>query len=115
MPPASQVLTFPSIDILASKLAFNNQGYEYSSRSRRNQHGTVHRYDDGGYANNKNGHTVTVQGGVTKTMRRTSSEEQIVDRSSGATPSEIGMDAMDPTRIGVSRTVEVEVHNLGGK
>ncbi|KAK0386453.1 hypothetical protein NLU13_6289 [Sarocladium strictum] len=104
------------IDILASKLAFNNQGYEYSSRSRRNpQGGTLHRYEDGGYASNKNGHIVTVQGGASKTMRRTSSEEQIVDRSSAITPSDIGLEAMDPRRIGVSRTVEVEVHNVSQK
>jgi hypothetical protein len=106
-----------SIDILASKLVFNNQGYDYSSRSRHrghqyNQHVTVSRYDNE-YAGNNAGHIVTIQGGAGKTtMRRTSSEEQIVDRSAGATPTEIGLEAMDPRRIGVSKTVEVEIHKI---
>ena len=60
-------------------------------------------------------HVIEVQGGAHGTQRgrenRTSSQERIIEEgSSVGTSADIGLEMMDPHRVGISKTVEFKVY-----
>lgn len=122
-----------SIDILASKLVFNHQSHDSSSRSRPGatksypRQFTSSRKGDVGYTNGQGEHVVQVHGGPGggggagggSGHHRTSSQERIIERSGGSsartTPSDIDLEMMDPNKVGISKTVEFEVYETNNR
>ncbi|KAJ4017611.1 hypothetical protein NW752_001516 [Fusarium irregulare] len=103
------------IDILASKVVFHNQVYGSSGHSR-NQQPAYHRQRFGGTGRDivlttQQGENIVEVRGGEGSGNRTSSQERIISRRDHRNPSsDISMDEMDSKQIGISKTVEFEVH-----
>lgn len=104
-----------SIDILASKVVFHNQVYGSSGHSR-NQQPAYPRQRFGGTGRDivlttQQGENIVEVRGGEGSGNRTSSQERIISRRDHRNPSsDISMDEMDSKQIGISKTVEFEVH-----
>ncbi|KAF4978620.1 hypothetical protein FZEAL_5023 [Fusarium zealandicum] len=106
------------IDILASKVVFHNQVYGSSSHSRPVAGGYPRRQfmsgrDDLVLTTNQGENIVEVRGGGVGGDRGSSQERIISRREHRKGSSDIDMEDMDPKQIGISKTVEFEVHNSG--
>ncbi|KAH7184905.1 uncharacterized protein B0J16DRAFT_414335 [Fusarium flagelliforme] len=103
------------IDILASKVVFHNQVYGSSGHSR-NQPPNYARQRFGGTGRDivlttQQGENIVEVRGGEASDNRTSSQERIISRRDHRHPSsDISMDEMDSKQIGISKTVEFQVH-----
>jgi hypothetical protein len=105
-----------SIDILASKLVFNQPGYGTSSRRARKltthgRKGAQNQIVTGSSDIQKRSYNVQIQGAMAS-GRRTSSEERIVrDHPEGFAPaSPIALQSMHSGHINVTKIVDVQVY-----
>ena len=109
---------YPSVDLLASKLAYSDGGYSYGSNSRsraahisnRNQFTSSHARGEE-YPSTQVGHVVEVQGGKHGVHSgANSSQERIFEGGSSQTgTSEIDMDDLDVKGNAIKKTVEFKV------
>jgi hypothetical protein len=106
----------PSIDILASKLVFNQSGYGTSSRRARKlttygRKCAQNQFVTASSDIQERNYNVQIQGGLAS-GRRTSSEERIVrDHPEGFVPATpIALQSMHSGHINVTKIVDVQVY-----